>query len=148
MKESPSQYGGIAAVLVLGGGLLIVGFNLPPEQHERAMSLRWTGAFIFLFGLLFMAISLSQRAAFKALFAAIGATICCGVLIYFAASNEITGTATYHRGFLAKGDKGEAVTREASPAKFRAATNWLWGGSALCFGVAVGGFALYRKLDE
>src|ERR1039457_7210779 len=107
MRESPSKYGGIAAVLVLGTGLLIVGFNLPPEQHARAVEMRWTGAYISVFGLLFMAIALSGSAALKALFVAVVATICCGTFIYLATSNEIAGTATYHRSLFLKGDKGE-----------------------------------------
>jgi hypothetical protein len=148
MRGSPSQYGGIAAVLVLGVGLLIVGFNMPPEQHERAIELRWTGAFISVFGLLVMGISLSQTLALKALFVAIGATIGCGTFIYLAASNEISGTATYHSSFLAKDDKGEVVTRVSAPEKFRAATNVWWGGGALCFGVSVIGFTIYRKIGE
>jgi hypothetical protein len=68
--------------------------------------------------------------------------------IYLAASNEITGAATYHRDFMAKGDKGELVSRESAPAKFRAATNAWWGGGALCLGVTVISFTIYRKLDE
>lgn len=144
MRSSSSPYPGIAAVLVLGIGFLIVGFNLPANQHEQAAGFRWTGIIILLIGLLFLAIALSQTASLKALFAGIGATMLCGLFIYFAALNEITGTATYHRNFLAKHDTGEPVTRESSPAKFRTATNILWGGSALCFGAAVVSFVACR----
>jgi hypothetical protein len=55
MKESPSAYGGIAAVLVLGLGLLIVGLSLPPERHEQAVAMRWMGAVGLALGLVVMA---------------------------------------------------------------------------------------------
>jgi hypothetical protein len=148
MKESPSAYGGIAAVLVLGLGLLIVGLSLPPERHEQAVGMRWAGAVALVLGLVVMAVTLSQTPARKALYAAIGAMVYTGFFAYNAASNEITGTATYHLHVLAKGDKAEAVTRDTSPVKFRKATNFLWGGSGVCLGIAVIGLALNRKLEE
>jgi hypothetical protein len=148
MKESPSAYGGIAAVLVLGVGLLIVGLSLPPERHEQAVGMRWMGAVALVLGLVVMAVSLSQTPARKALFVAMGAMVYTGFFAYNAAANEIAGTATYHLHVLAKGDKAEAVTRDTSPVKFRKATNFLWGGSGVCLGIAVIGLALNRKLEE
>jgi hypothetical protein len=47
--DSPSKYGGLAAGAVLGTGLLIMGFSLSPETHERAISLRWAGAAVLVF---------------------------------------------------------------------------------------------------
>src|ERR1039458_3480292 len=117
MKESPSAYGGIAAVLVLGLGLLIVGLSLPPERHEQAVAMRWTGAVALVLGLVVMAVALSQTPARKALFVAVGAMIYTGFFAYNAASNEITGTATYHLHVLAKGDKAEADTTDTSPVR-------------------------------
>ena len=148
MKESPSAYGGIAAVLVLGVGLLIVGLSLPPERHEQAVGMRWMGAVALVLGLVVMAVSLSQTPARKALFVAMGSMVYTGFFAYNAAANEIAGTATYHLHVLAKGDKAEAVTRDTSPVKFRKATNFLWGGSGVCLGIAVIGLALNRKLEE
>jgi hypothetical protein len=147
MKEKPA-YGGIAAVLVLGVGLLTVGLSLPPERHEQAAAMKWTGAVALVLGLVLMAVNLSQTPARKALYAAMGAMIYTGFFAYNAAANELTGTATYHRYFLAKGDKAEAVTRDTSPVKFRKATNFLWGGSGVCLGIAVISLALNRKLEE
>ena len=134
MTESPSRYGGIAAVLVFGIGLLAVGKT-------------WAGVGVLAFGAIAMAIALSPSASGKALFGAIGALVLSGVLGYQAASNEVCGTATYHHGF-GRGSRSEQVTREASPAKFREATNFLWVGSIIC--VLGGGiaFRFSRKLDD
>jgi len=148
MKGSPSRYGGIAAVLVLGLGLMIVGFNLASEKHEQAVTMRWAGAVVLIFGLLVMAIILSQTPGRKALIAAIGAMIFSGFFAYYAASNEISDTASYHRDFLAKGDRVEAVTRDAAPVKFRKATNYLWAGSGFCLGIAIISFTFHCKLEE
>ena len=134
MTESPSRYGVIAAVLVFGIGLLAVGKT-------------WAGVGVLVLGTLAMAIALSPSASGKALFAAIGALVLSGVLGYQAASNEVSGTATYHHGF-GRGSRSEEVTREASPVKFREATNFLWAGSILCaLGGAIG-LGLSRKLDD
>jgi hypothetical protein len=134
MTESPSRYGGIAAVLVLGIGLLAVGKT-------------WAGVGVLVFGALAMAIALSPSASGKALFAAIGALVLSGVLACQAASNEIGGTATYHHGF-GRRSRSEQVTREASPAKFREATNFLWAGSILCVLAGAIAFGFSRKLDD
>jgi hypothetical protein len=134
MTESPSRYGGIAAVLVFGIGLLAVGKT-------------WAGVGVLVFGAIAMAIAFSPSASGKALFAAIGGLVLSGVFGYQAASNEISGTAIYHQGFR-RGSRSEHVTREASPAKFREATNFLWAGSIIC---VLGGaitFRFSRKLDD
>lgn len=133
MKESLSQYGGIAAVLVLGIGFLAVGKAGP-----------WLGVLFFI--VLGMAIVLAPTASGKALFVAIGALICAGFLAWQAASNELSGTAIY-RG-VGRGSRVELVTRQLSPAKFREATNFLWAGSIVALFAGVVAFNLYRKLDD
>jgi hypothetical protein len=150
MKESPSAYGGVAAVLVLGIGLLIVGFNLPPEQYDRAVAMRWIGAVAVVLGLVGTAVTLSKTTAHKALFVGIGTMIYAGFLAYNAASSELSGTAHYFHqpDYLGFSLQGEAVTRDASPAKFRSATNDLWELSGLCLGFSLISFILYRKLDD
>jgi hypothetical protein len=146
MKESPSHHAGIAALLVFGLGLLLVSFNLPPDHQEQALSLRWTGALVSVLGFLVMGLALSQSPPRKALFVAVAAIIYSGALAYHAAIHEITGTATYYHNILSKGDRGEPVSRETSPAKFRKATNLLWGGSGLFLGITVLSLAYYRRL--
>jgi hypothetical protein len=134
MTESPSRYGGIAAVLVFGIGL-------------RAVGKTSAGVGVLVFGAIAMAIALSPGGSGKALFAAIGALLLSGVLGYQAAYNEATGTATYHRGF-GRGSRSEQVTREASPDKFREATNFLWAGSIICVLGGAIAFGFSRKLDN
>jgi len=99
------------------------------------------------FGALAMATALSPSASGKALFAATGALVLSGVLGYQAVFNEVSGTATYHHGF-GRGSRSEQVTREASPAKFREATNFLWAGSIICVLGGTIAFRLSRKLDD
>lgn len=86
----------------------------------------------------------------RAIFVAIGALIIGGILAYNAASNEVTGEATYGYGFGRGGAwrRNEKVTREDSPAKFREATNLWWGLSGFCLIVSVASFWFYRKIDE
>ena len=64
------------------------------------------------------------------------------VVGYFAVRNEATDNAgiRYHRG--------EKVTREESPDKFRSATNLLWTWSGFWLIVSVAGFVFYRRLDD
>lgn len=81
-----------------------------------------------------------------ALLVTIGAAVLGGVLIYKAASNEIAGAATYYNG--RKSDRGEAVTRESSPAKFRSATNAFWVAGSLCLVASAIGCLFFRKLDD
>ena len=134
MTESPSRYGGIAAVLVFGIGLLALGKT-------------WPGVGVLVFGGIAMAIALSPSASGKALFAAIGVLVLSGVLGYQAAFNEISGTATYHHGF-GRRSRPEQVTREAWPTKFREATNLLWAGSIICVVGGVIAFRYSRKVDD
>lgn len=121
-------------MLVFGIGLLAVGRTA-------------TGVCVLVCGVVAMAIALSPSASGKALFVAIGALILGGVLGYQAVSNELSGTATYHRGG-GRGSRSEQVTREGSPTKFREATNLLWGGSLLCVLGGSAAFILSRKLDD
>ena len=82
-----------------------------------------------------------------ALLVAIGALILAGNRVYQAASSEVTGTAIYHIG-LGRMHRGERVTRDKSPEKFRVATNLNWGWSVFFVLVSVGSFVFYRKLDD
>ena len=134
MTESPSRYGGIAAVFVLGIGLLAVGKT-------------WAGVGVLIFGTLAMAIALSSSASAKAFFLSVGALILGLVLGYYAASKEVTGTAIYHQGF-GRVSRSERVTREVSAAKFREATNFLWAGSIFAVAVAAIAFSLSCKIDS
>src|SRR5205809_5843383 len=88
----------------------------------------------------------------RAIVVAIGGLIIGGILAYHAASNEVTGTATYRtysRGvYRGSGGRSEKVTREDSPSKFREATNLLWGLRGFCLIVSVASLWFYRKLDE
>jgi hypothetical protein len=146
-NRSPSAFGGIAAVMVLGVGSLIVAFSLPPEMHDRAVSMMYAGAIALGLGTFAMGIALSPTQAGKYLVTAIGAMICSGILAYHAALNEWTGNAVYHVGW-GRGAISEPVTRDASPVKFSQATNFLWGVSGFVLGVCIISFTLYRKADE
>ena len=119
---------------MFGVGLLIVGQT-------------WAGVCALGLGVFAMAIALAPSSSGKALVVVIGALICCAVLVYQATSNEITGRANYHQRPFSRGDKMEAVTREISPTKFRAATNLLWGLGLASALVSVGGFVYCRKAD-
>ena len=88
-----------------------------------------------------------RRVRRLALFVSIGALILVGLLAEQAASNEITGTAICHHG-MGRGSTAERVTLSESPAKFRLATNLLWGWSAFSLMVSIGSFLFYRKLDD
>jgi hypothetical protein len=144
MNERLLKFEGVAAALVLSLGLLITGVSMPPG-HDLAGVMRWMGAIGLVFGLVMMAVMMSQSPARKMLFIAIGAMIYAGFFVYNAASNEITGTATYHSNVLWWGDMREAVTRDISPVKFRKVTNYLWSGGGLCFGISLVSFTLSRK---
>ncbi len=112
--------------------------------------MKWTGAVALVLGLVVMAVTLSQTPAHKVLFISIGAMIYAGFLAYNATSNELTGTANYYhlRGMDKFSMWSEAVTRDASPVKFRSATNDLWELSGSCLGIALISFILYRKFDD
>jgi hypothetical protein len=148
MKESPPQYGGLAAVLVFGIGLLIVGFSLPVEKHAQAVSMRWAGAIVLVFGLAALALSLFGSPASSALCFSGAALICCAALVYSAGRSELTGQAVYHHNFLARhGWRTEPVTRENAPDLFREATNVRWGLSIAFALASIGSFVFYRKTE-
>jgi hypothetical protein len=132
MVEGPFKYGGIAALMVFGVGLLLVGKI-------------WPGLGVLGFGGLVMAVTFLPSTTGKVLSVAVGALIASGVFAYLAASNEVTGTATYQSGI-----RGSlvTVTRQASPAKFREVTNLRWGISGFCLLASVVGFVLCRKFEE
>jgi hypothetical protein len=71
-----------------------------------------------------------------------------GLVGYQAVSNEISGTATYHKYISWNRTVPVLVTRRDSPSEFHQATNYLWMVSVLCLVVAGGGVALYRKLSD
>ena len=145
--RNPSAFGGIAAVMVLGVGSLIVAFNMPPEMHGQAVAMRDTGALALGVGIFAMGIVMSSSSAGKCLVTAIGTIIVSGILAWQAAGNESTGQAVYRNGW-GRGTKYELVTREASPVKFRQATNFMWGVSGLFLGASIISFVLYRKIDD
>jgi hypothetical protein len=78
---------------------------------------------------------------------AIVAIVSCIFVGYFAARNEMTGTATYVRPGRGSG-RSEHVTREKAPAKFRQATNNLWAVSVFSLLIGIGGFVFYRQLGD
>ncbi len=90
-----------------------------------------------------MLTSVDARKGFLLL--AIAALIAAGVAGYIAAGNERTGKASYKLG---RYTPKVQVSRESDPAKFRKVTNFRWGISVACVGVAVVSFTLYRKLDD
>ena len=135
MKDSPSKYGGLAAVFVFGVGLLIVGFNLPAERHAQAVSMRWGGAFVLAFGV--VAIMIQTGWLSRALVVSVAVTICTVALVFSAARSEITGGAVYHHNFLMRhGWRTERVTRQENPKMFREATNVRWALSIVCLAVS------------
>jgi hypothetical protein len=81
------------------------------------------------------------------LFIAIVAIISCFIAGYFAARNEMTGTATFVRPGRGSG-RSEHVTRVEAPVKFRKATNELWAASVFSSLISIGGFVFYRKLGD
>jgi hypothetical protein len=70
-----------------------------------------------------------------------------GLLAYHAASNEITGKATYYHG-LGRGSTAEPVTRAESPKKFGVTINLLWGWSVLALTASVATLLISSKLDD
>ena len=132
MTESPSKYAGFAAVMVFGVGLLLVGKV-------------WSGLGVLGFGGLLMAVAILPTATGKIFSLSIGALLCSGVFAYFAASNELTGTATYQPGIRGR---LVSVTRQEAPAKFREVTNFRWGVSGFFLLAGVVGFVLCRKLEH
>ena len=146
MNDSPSKYGGLAAVFVFGVGLLIVGFSLPAERHAQAVSMRWGGALVLVFGIV---VIMTQAGSLnRALVLSVFATTCSVALVFSAARSEITGRAVYHHRFLSRsGWRTEAVSRQEKPEMFREATNVRWALSIVCAGVGIGSFVFYRKTE-
>ena len=123
-------------MLLLGIGLLATGKM-------------WAGLSVLVIGTLAMAVVLSPTKAGKIFFVALGLLLGSGGLAFQAASNEITGKATYyHPGVGRNFVRSESVTKETSPAKFRDASNLLWGGSILGLLAGVAFLRLSRKLDD
>jgi hypothetical protein len=148
IKSNPSQYAGLAAVFVFGVGLLIVGFNLPVERYDQAVSMRWTGAFVLVFGLAVLAFSIFGNRISQPLFFSVVAAICSAYLVYSAARSEITGKTVYHHNFLGRTrSRKEPVTRDAAPTMFREATNVRWGLGAACALASIAAFVYYRKTE-
>jgi hypothetical protein len=81
------------------------------------------------------------------LFIAVVGIVSCTVVGYFAARNEMTGTARYVRPGRGSG-RSERVTRTEAPVKFRQATNNLWAISVFSLLIGIGGFAFYRQLGD
>ena len=146
MSGRHHSIGGLAAVFVFGAGNLIVAFSLPPEMHERAVSMMYLGFTTLAVASFLLAVALARNTSTKFLLWSLATMTCAGMLAYHAARNEITGTATYHASF-GKHSTAEAVTRDSSPAKFRVATNLLWGAGIVCLGVAAVTFTCYRKCE-
>jgi hypothetical protein len=85
------------------------------------------------------------------LFIAIVAALIAGTVGYHAVTNEIHGTAIYHKPTGLRGSVSKPVTREVEPAKFRAATNMLWAMWAITIfagALSAVGVGFYRKLNE
>jgi|GEM_PF-4614759 len=132
MIEGPSKYGGIAAVMVFGVGLLIIGKTS-------------TGLEVLGVGILATAVMCAPTLAAKVFFLAVGALVCSGTFAYSAASSEITGRAADLPGMRGK---VVTVTRVDSPSKFREVTNVRWGASGFFLIVGGMGFLYSRKLDD
>ena len=82
------------------------------------------------------------------LFITIVAALVAGTVGYHAVTNEIHGTAIYHKPTGLRGSVSEPVTREVEPAKFRAATNMLWAITIFAGALSAVGVGFYRKLNE
>jgi hypothetical protein len=134
MSQSPSRYAGIAAVAVLGVGLLMAGKTL-------------AGAAVLGFIAFVVALALSPDSSARFLIGTIGAIICGSFFAYQAGANEITGRAVYHHGY-GRSSWPEPVTREESPAKFREATNLKWTLSIFCLGIGTVTFLFHRRLED
>src|SRR5204863_9776749 len=122
-------YAGLAAVFVLGAGLLILGYSLPPGRQDQAASMLRMGFLVLGLGSFVLLLVVDPDPSYKALIVAAGAAIAAVCFTWHAASNEFTGKATYYELATRNKIRGEAVTRQTSPTKFRAATNWLWAGT-------------------
>ena len=146
INESPSGFGGIAAAFVFGAGLLLVGFNLPPEMHERAVSMRWSGVTVLTVGGFALALTLAPTFAGRLLIGSLALALLSGTFAYHGAACELTGRANYHHGF-GKGSWIEPVTCQATPVKFREATNMSWEAGLFFALASAGSFWFSRKID-
>jgi hypothetical protein len=130
--KSLSNYGGIAAVTVLGVGLLIVG---KPAAGLAALGL----------ACLALAVTALPTAAGKVFSRSLAALICSALFAYFATSNEISGTASYQPGTRGP---SVTVTRRDSPSKFHEITHFRWGMSGFLLLASVAGFIFCRRLNQ
>jgi len=131
MKSVASQYAGVAAAFVFGIGLLMIGKTM--------------GGIVFLgISVYWLGMMLCSEWSTRALLTAIAAIVWGGYLAWQATSYEITGKAVYWH-LVGRVMRGEPVTREDSPAKFRIATNTKWALSIVCSGVSIYMFMIYRK---
>jgi hypothetical protein len=97
---------------------------------------------------LFLAYALPRRLSTRLLGVTIAAIIYSGAFAYFAASSEISGKAVYYHQLFSRGPRGEPVTRESSPVKFREATDYKWAASVVCLGIGAVAFLSRRKSDN
>jgi hypothetical protein len=97
---------------------------------------------------LFLAYALPRRLSTRLLGVTIAAVIYSCAFAYFAASSEITGKAVYYHQLFSRGPRGEPVTRESSPVKFREATDYKWAASVACLGIGTAAFLSRRKSDN
>ena len=88
------------------------------------------------------------RVRWTALLIAIAGLIIGAMVFYHAVSNEINGTAVYHKPTGLRGSTPIPVTREGSPTEFRQATNSLWMISSFSLIVAVIGITFFCKLND
>src|SRR4051794_4157968 len=108
--KNPSKYAGIAAVTVLGIGLLVTGKP-------------WVGLVALGLASLALAVTALPTMAGKVFSLSLAALICSGLFAYFATSNEISGTASYQPGTRGP---SVTVTRRDSPSKFHEITHFRW----------------------
>lgn len=134
MTSGASKYAGLAAVAVFLIGLFIVG--------NAAVRMEALGAAAFI-----IALAVVRTSSLRALIVCVAAALCGALVAYRAFSCEKTGHANY-RHWSGRGGWNEPVTREGSPAKFRAATNNTWAMSLFLVMVSGGCFILYRKLES
>lgn len=132
MNGNPSRFGGPAAVIVFGVGLLIIGQTL-------------RGLAVLGVGILVLALMCAPTVASKTFLLAIGALVCGGAFAYRAASNEISGTARYLPGIRGK---SITISRADSPSKFRELTNQNWAIGGCCLIVGGLGLVYYRRLGD
>jgi len=91
---------------------------------------------------LFVAYALPRRPSTRLLVVTIAAVIYSGTFAYFAASSETSGKTVYYHNLRGR---GEPVTRESSPVKFRESVDYKWVASAACLGIGTVAFFSRRK---